>query len=235
MPHESASHAAECRKNAMKALVFDEKTRMTRLQMDAMIYMHNKSEKEHNNVKNTVQQRIKKLGYSIEDLNNLQFYIENYAPIIIHCHVSKHMQFFIKDTHYRSQFETNKSSGSLSRSSRINWEDRMFDKKYSKATDFERVKYGVINFTNDPKGVNCCSGYGASYMLLKEHVRERCTFTDQDSSSSNASIATFRYCFKILSKMNDAELKAAFDASKAKEISSGCTATYKEIQIHGPI
>lgn len=136
MPHESASHAAECRKNAMKALVFDEKTRMTRLQMDAMIYMHNKSEKEHNTVKNTVQQRIKKLGYSIEDLNNLQFYIENYAPIIIHCHVSKHMQFFIKDTHYRSQFETNKSSGSLSRSSRINWEDRMFDKKYSKATDF---------------------------------------------------------------------------------------------------
>ena len=35
--------------------------------------------------------------------------------------------------------------------------------------------------------------------------------------------------------MNDGELKAAFDASMAKEISSKCTATYKEIQIHGPI
>jgi len=46
------------------------------------------------------------------------------------------MQFFLKDTHYRSQFETNKSSGSLSRTSRTQWEDRMFDNFYSKATDF---------------------------------------------------------------------------------------------------
>ena len=92
----------------------------------------------------------------------------------------------------------------------------MFDNHYNKASDFERVKYGVINFTNDPKGVGICAAYGKSYMLLKEHVRERCTFTDQDSSAQNSSIATFKYCFKILSKMNDAELKAAFDASKAK-------------------
>ena len=35
--------------------------------------------------------------------------------------------------------------------------------------------------------------------------------------------------------MNDSELKAAFDASKAKEVSSSCTSTYKQIQIHGPI
>jgi hypothetical protein len=47
-------------------------------------------------------------------------------------------------------------------------------------------------------------------------VRERCTFTDKDSSAADAAIATFKYCFKILSKMNDAELKAAFEASKAK-------------------
>ena len=155
----------------MKELIFDEKTRMSALQMGAIHHMHLKSEKEHNAVKKSVQQRIGKLGYSIEDLNNLQYYIENYAPIIIHCHVAKHMQFFVKDTHYRSQFETNKSSGSLSRASRTTWEDRMFDKKYSKAKDFERVKYGVINFTNDPKGVKSCTSYGPSYMLLKEHVR----------------------------------------------------------------
>ena len=111
----------------------------------------------------------------------------------------------------------------------------MFDKKYSKAADFERVKYGVINFTNDPKGVNACVSYGQSYFLMKDHVRERCTFTDKDSSNADSSIATFKYCFKILSKMNDNELRAAFDASKAKEIASNCTATYKEIQIHGPI
>jgi len=43
----------------------------------------------------------------------------------------------------------------------------MFDKKYTKASDFERVKYGVINFTNDPQGVGACVSYGQSYLLLK--------------------------------------------------------------------
>ena len=103
----------------------------------------------------------------------------------------------------------------------------MFDKKYSKAADFERVKYGVINFTNDPKGVGACVGYGQSYFQLKQHVRARCTFTDMDSSNVNSSIATFKFCFKILSKLNDKELSAAFDASKAKQVSSACTTTYK--------
>lgn len=93
----------------------------------------------------------------------------------------------------------------------------MFDKKYSKAKDHERVKYGVINFTNDPKGVNCAVGYGQSYMLLKNHVRERCTMTDKDSSASDAQIGTFKYCFHVLNKINDKELKSAFNAAKALE------------------
>ena len=111
----------------------------------------------------------------------------------------------------------------------------MFDKYYSKASDFERVKYGVINFTNDPKGVNCAKSYGPSYFLLKSHVRDRCTFTDKDSSSADASIATLKFGFKIISKMNDNELKAAFSASKALEMSSTVIVTYKQLQIHGPI
>ena len=77
---------------------------MTSLQIEAMQYMALKSEKEHNEIKPTLQTRIKKMGYTLEDLNNLQFYVENYAPIIIHIHISKHMNFFVKDTHYRSQF-----------------------------------------------------------------------------------------------------------------------------------
>ena len=79
----------------------------------------------------------------------------------------------------------------------------MFDSKYSKASDFERVKYGVINFTNDPKGVRCCSGYGASYFLLKPHVRHRCTFTNQDSSNQQSVMATLKYCYGVVDKMTD--------------------------------
>jgi hypothetical protein len=51
-------------------------------------------------------------------------------------HADTHMQFFVKDTHYRSQFETAKSSGSLSRTARTGWEDRMFDNKHHNAKDY---------------------------------------------------------------------------------------------------
>jgi hypothetical protein len=111
----------------------------------------------------------------------------------------------------------------------------MFCKRYDIATDSERVKYGTINFTNDPKGVNSCRGYGNSYFLLKSEARERCTITDQDSSYANSLIGTFKFCYHVLNKLTDAELKAAVQAAKAIEVSSAVVATYKEIQIHGPI
>lgn len=147
----------------------------------------------------------------------------------------RYMEFFIKDTHYRSQFETNKSSGTLSRSSRTQWEDRMFDKRYSGASDFERVKYGVMNFTNDQKGVSCALGYGRSYLLLKQHLRSRCTVSDKDSCSSDSKIGTLKYPFQVVNKFNTNELKSAFEAVKGENKSSTVTCTYKEVQIHGPL
>ena len=86
-----------------------------------MIYMHEKSEKLHWKAEKALTGRIESLGYKAGDLENLHHYIVNYAPIIIHMHANNHMQFFVKDTHYRNQFETKKSSGSLSESSRIAW------------------------------------------------------------------------------------------------------------------
>lgn len=83
--------------------------------------MHKVSLNKHNVSRKNMQTKAAKLGFKLQDLNNLQFYIENYAPIIIHIHITKHMQFFVKDTHYRNQFETGKSSGSLSRQSRTTW------------------------------------------------------------------------------------------------------------------
>ena len=59
----------------------------------------------------------------------------------------------------------------------------MFDTMHSHASFYERVKYGTINFTNDPNGVRACFGYGSSHLLLKEAVRDRCTFTDMDSAA----------------------------------------------------
>lgn len=92
-----------------------------------------------------------------------------------------------------------------------------------------------MNFTNDPFGVQACMGYGQSYFLLKKHVRDRCTITDMDSSSPASTIATFRFIFHLLIKLNDGELKAAFEGSKGNEMKSNVIAAYKEIQIHGPV
>ena len=111
----------------------------------------------------------------------------------------------------------------------------MFDKRHQYATGYERVKYGTMNFTNDPSGVRVCMGYGQSYFLLKPHVRDRCTITDMDSSSPSATLGTFRFIFHLLMKLSDPELKSAFEGSKGKEMLSSVIGAYKEIQIHGPV
>jgi hypothetical protein len=46
----------------------------------------------------------------------------------------------VADTHYRNQFETKTSCGTLSSSARSQWEDGLFNKIYAKATGYERVK-----------------------------------------------------------------------------------------------
>jgi len=112
--------------------------------------------------------------------------------------VSKHFQYFVKDTHYRNLFEVYKQKDG----SRVVWENRIFDRIYNNATHYERVKYGTINFTNDPKGVAACASYGPSYFLLKPHVRDRCTLTDRDSADDSASIGTFRFVNNILCKLS---------------------------------
>ena len=181
--------------------------------------------------------RIKKLGFTPKDLENLHHYIMHYAPIIIHMRANTNFQFFAKDTHYRHAFEVMQKRGQHMPSSggRVDWEDRMFNRRHHNATPFERVKYGTMNFTNDPKGVNVCHGYGQSYFLLKPHVRDRCTIADMDTASSTATIGTFRFVFHVLNKVQDGELVAAFEGSKGKEMLSNVIAAYKEIQIHGPV
>ena len=56
-----------------------------------------------------------------------------------------------------------------------------------------------------------------------------------DSSSTNATLGTFRFVFHLLMKLSDAELHSAFEGSKGKEMKSNVIGAYKEIQIHGPV
>lgn len=114
--------------------------------------MQRKSEKLHVLSEPTLLKKIFKLGYEAKDLQNLHHYIVNYAPIIIHVRIQALIDKFLNDTHYRNMFEVR----NITKDVRVGWENRLFDKIYHKATAFERVKYGVVNFTNDPKGVKVC-------------------------------------------------------------------------------
>lgn len=85
----------------------------------------------------------------------------------------------------------------------------MFHDKYNEASDFDRVKYGVVNFYDDNKGVKVSKGYGNSYFLLKDHVRGRSTFTEMDSSNLTSAMGSFAYPNHVLMKFTDDELKIA--------------------------
>lgn len=197
--------------------------------------MHRKSSTLHQINRDLFLERIKLLGKNEDDLVKITNYIMYEVPIIIHVHINKHMKFFAKDTHYRNQFETGHTSGSNNLQMRTGWETRLFEKKYDGAEKSERVKYGTINFTKDVKGVSACRSYGQSYLVVKPHVRSRCTFTDADSCVEHSIVGTLHYCIHVLNQLNDKELLATFDAVEGKSSTSTVISTYKEIQIHGPI
>jgi flagellar assembly factor FliW len=61
------------------------------------------------------------MGKNDDDLVKLYNYIAYKAPVIIHFHANKHMQYYIKDTHYRNQFETGHTHGSNNLQQRTGW------------------------------------------------------------------------------------------------------------------
>ena len=49
-------------------------------------------------------------------------YIRDEAPLVIHIHLDRHIDKLLADTHYRNQFDTKTSCGTLSEATRIEWE-----------------------------------------------------------------------------------------------------------------
>ena len=63
------------------------------------------------------------------------------------------MKLFLESDRYKNQFETNTSGGTLSHFKRNEWEDNLFANKYRDKDPRAKVKYGVLNIVNDPKGM----------------------------------------------------------------------------------
>jgi hypothetical protein len=166
-------------------------------------------------------------------------YIANRAPMVIHVH-AKTIPILIEDGHYRSSFETNSTHGSASdatksgyMNARYAWESACFLKLYDKTTNFERPKYGALNFLNMCGGVPSAISYGSCYMVLSNELRKRITISTGDTSGSRC-IGVLDFCNHVLLALSYVELIEAIKiAIGVIESSSHYCGGYREIQIHG--
>jgi hypothetical protein len=163
------------------------------MQLSAVQWVQKQAQRMTEEKHPMVVDKFTRLGFSEEDLKSVNRFIRNEAPIIVHVQLDECLKFLLKDTHYRNQFETNTSHGTLSHSTRTGWEDRMFNRIYHDAPGFQRVKYGVLNMSNSPSGVRACKAYGDSYLLLNQNVRLRTTFANMDTGCDQASFSSDKF------------------------------------------
>ncbi|KAI6652321.1 hypothetical protein LOD99_7336 [Oopsacas minuta] len=206
------------------------------IQHKAVDYVLCESKKSSDLIYPYLKCRVRHLGYTNTDLDKTLHWIRYEAPIIIHLNLDTALNFLVKDTHYRNRFETGTSGGCLDLAARSSWEDRIFDKAYRKSPASYRVKYGVLNIVGDSCGVKACYGYGDSFLQLKK-VRLRTTFASADTSMSNVKLSCCEHYVNVMNEYSESELKAILDVATKRVSShdSSVIATYKEVQIHGPV
>eukprot|EP00931_Biecheleriopsis_adriatica_P101864 TRINITY_DN76927_c0_g1_i1.p1 TRINITY_DN76927_c0_g1~~TRINITY_DN76927_c0_g1_i1.p1 ORF type:complete len:820 (+),score=191.52 TRINITY_DN76927_c0_g1_i1:45-2462(+) len=181
--------------------------------------------------------RADRLGFDNEQFRRTLTWVREHAPLIVHVHLDKYGELLAKDTHYRSLFETRSSSGCSSTDTRSQQESRIFNEKYDGCTPFDRPKYGVLNFTNDPRGVPACHQYGRDYILLKR-VRLRTSLTSEDSfGESGKVLGTTEYYAHILKQYGDQEFSAALQIGCGRKVllDGNSQVQYKEVQFHGEV
>merc|ERR1712217_937015 len=131
-----------------------------RCQLQAVKNVRNNSRPLHQAALPLLHSRASDLGFQPRDVDKTLEYIRTEAPIIIQVDLARFGERLAKDTHYRNQFETQESNGTLCKDQRTTWENELFGNAYKNATPFDRCKYGVLNVTRDPLGVQEARGYG---------------------------------------------------------------------------
>jgi len=205
-------------------------------QLEALQHVRRTAKWAHKSALTKLRQRVVKLGFNEASLHETLSWIRERAPILIHVNLNKVLEKLERDTHYRNQFETKTSGGTLNEKKRQDWERHMFGSAYDQALGSQRPKYGTLNLINDPQGIASCSAYGKSYMILR-NVRLRTTFTALDSSAKPDEVASCDYYAHVLAKYTDEELKATLQVGGGvlPSVKSQALKTYKEVQIHGDV
>ena len=219
------------------------------LQKAALADVVKRSREKHDKQAGILKDRVLKLvipgssgkNWTEDDYHAMLLWIRDEAPIIIHIpfESDERLEKLTRDTHFRNQFETRISRGTLDFSeggSRHGWESRIFKKHYDTAKPFQRPKYGCLNIVNDPIGISCATCYGSSYIILKG-CRLRTSFADKDSSCSDVEIASCEYHAHVLSRYTDQELNRVLEVATRRRLwhDSDIIINYKEVQIHGEL
>jgi hypothetical protein len=128
------------------------------------------------------------------------------------------------DTHYRNQFETGFSNGTLCNNTRKIWEQELFNYP-TDMIGFDRPKYGNLPILKD---CDVTTYYGNCYFVLKPELIHRTTITLGDSSTSRT-VFNFNYFHFIgIDFINN--IKKFVNTKKISHCDH-----YVELQIHGPI
>lgn len=102
-----------------------------------------------------------------------------------------------------------------------------------------RPKYAALNFANYREGA--AKSYGRSCMILKEHVKHNCSFTDRDSfgyigNASGASMtANYHHISRLIENMEERMLKALYNIATGNYLEVVRFGGYIEAQVHGNI
>jgi len=108
-----ADDAQACWRLVVPPTEFVEAGKMVDCQKRAIKHIRTLAKSNHEAALPRVQSRVKKLGFTDNDLWMTLAWIRELAPIILHLNLDKMMKFLEEDTHYRNQFETATSGGLL--------------------------------------------------------------------------------------------------------------------------
>ena len=207
---------------------------LTDRQQKALGFVFKKSRIFSKNTYLDVLCKFKDRGLGKDELETVINYIKN-VPVVIHVSTTT-ISHLAREGVYKNIFEiTNSGKGQSYNTSRFDWEKNMFNSIYDDAEAIEKVKYGALNLLNNPNGVPSAYSYGNSYLLLKNHVKQRITFVCGDSSQKQMQIATFDNNVILLNILDYKLLDEVIEIALNKKNSSPTNYAYIEAQIHGPL
>lgn len=182
-----------------------------------------------------VAARLKALGFDSADsfANEVNTFIKKNKSMSMF-NLDETLQYWVKEPVLKNQFETKTSHGALSASRRNEWETviagRTINEKYMNAR--ERPYYGFVGKFLTNRSNNPASQYGRSYIVYKDSVRKRATYTLGNSSGRQGAFASdARAIFNKGRNINNFRMERAL--SETGSILKHKSDAYLETQIWG--